>query len=312
MGMKVIKSRDFSSIDTGGVAIALGSFDGLHLGHQAVINKMIKQSRKMGLKSGVFTFYPHPLKILQPGDTPSSILSNRQKRALIGKMGVDYYLEQNFTKDFSKIDYLSFVKNVLINKLQVKSIVIGEDFRFGYKGKGSLKSLKMLGSEFNFSVTGIQTVKKDKIRISSTLIREMIKKGKINILPEFLGRYYALEGLVISGEGRGKRLGFPTANLKLNADYALPPRGVYANFVYCQGKKYKGITNFGFKPTFSSKNYTIEVYIINYSGEELYGKEITIELVDFIRKEMTFNNSAELSEQIRKDVLYTDSLLCYN
>lgn len=311
--MEVIKSSTFDGIKIEpGLVIALGSFDGLHLGHQAIIKETIEKAGKMNLPSGVYTFAPHPLEVLKPALVPPSLISPRQKIEILTNLGIDYYFEQIFTREFSQLDYRTFVKDFLVDRLKIAHIVIGEDFRFGRRGKGDIHSLKKLGREFSFTVTGMETVKIGEQRVSSTTIREMIQRGEISSVPEFFGRYYRLDGKVVHGAGRGQALGIPTANLKLATDYALPPRGVYACYVYFQGKKYRGIANFGVKPTFAGKDYSIEVHILDFPNQDLYGENISIELVDFIREEMTFSSSEELVEQIKKDILYTDSLLCYN
>ena len=310
--MKVIKSLDLAQLQESSIVVALGSFDGLHLGHQAVIRQTIENAQEQGIFSGVYTFSPHPLKIINPAIAPCQIISPQQKIRLLGEMGIDYYFEQHFTPQFARVDYQTFIKNYLVEKLKLKHLVIGEDFRFGKQGRGELTTLEGLGKKYGFSVSGIKTVRHGGVKISSTRIRKLISQGKLSSIPGLLGRYYQIEGRVVPGHGRGKKLGFPTANLEAQTDYVLPPRGVYAVYVNIDNKHYRGLSNFGYNPTFANKEYSIEIHILDFPEREIYGQTISMELVDYIRKEMTFSSSTELAEQIRKDILYTNSLLCYN
>ncbi len=307
--MEVVKSSNFDKTDTLPVAIAIGAFDGLHPGHQAIINKSIKKAKKINIFSGVYSFDPHPLKIINPNQAPPSLISFKQKIEILEKMGIDYYYEQKFTPEFSRISFKNFVKKIILGKLNTRHIVVGHDFKFGYHGTGNINSLRQMGKKYNFEVSVLEPVKIGGHKISSSRIRKLIKKGKINELPKYLGRYYQLEGKVIYGEGRGHKIGIPTANLKLKTDYALPPRGVYAAYVYYNDKKYKAIANFGVKPTFNKSNYSIEIHLINFSGN-IYGIDLIVELISFIRKEIAFNSSTKLVKQIKKDILYTDNVLC--
>ncbi len=310
--MEVIKSSDFNNINIGPIVLAVGTFDGIHLGHQAVINKAREISKGVNLPVGVYTFNPHPLEILKPALAPKSIISSRQKIELLSHFNLDYYLEQTFTIDYARIDYRSFVSDFLIDKFKIAHLVVGEDFHLGNKGKGDLANLKKVGSRLGFDVTGLRNIKKDISRISSTLIRNLIKNGEVDKVIDYLGRYYRLDGKVIRGKGRGHKMGIPTANLKLDADYVLPSGGVYACYVIYKGKKYQGIVNFGNNPTFAGTKLSIEVHILDFDYEDIYNEKISIDLVEHIRKEMTFNSPKQLIEQIEKDILYTQSLLCYN
>lgn len=310
--MEVIKSSNFNEINIGPMVLAVGTFDGMHLGHQAVINKAKKIGKELKIPVGVYTFNPHPLKILKPAIAPKNIVSSRQKIELLSSFDLDYYLEQKFTIEFAATEFSKFVNDYLIEKFKMKHLVVGEDFHLGNKGEGNLSKLKTLGKALFFDVTGIKNIKNDSERISSTLIRQLIEKGKVNKFDDYLGRNYRLDAKIIRGMGRGQKLGFPTANLNLEEDYVLPLKGVYACYVYYNEKKHKGLVNFGNKPTFAGSNYSIEVHILDFEYKELYSEKIAIELLDYIRDEMTFSSSEELVKQIRKDILYTQNLLWYN
>ncbi|MFW6029892.1 MAG: bifunctional riboflavin kinase/FAD synthetase [Halanaerobiales bacterium] len=310
--MEVIKSDDFRNVNIGPLVIAVGTFDGLHRGHQAVINKAIKIAEERNLGIAVYTFNPHPLKVVKPALAPKSIISSRQKIELIANIDIDYYLEQRFTPEFSSIEYQNFIENFLLDKFNMRHLVVGKDFHLGKLGKGSLKNIKEFAKNNNFQVTGIKNIQDFSMRISSTLIRELISNGDLQKASLLLGRLYRMDGKVIKGFGRGQELGFPTANLKLDTDYCLPPVGVYACYVDYNQSKYQGVVNFGYNPTFGGVDYSIEAHILNFDHQDIYDKRISIELVKKIRDEMTFDSSDELVKQINKDVLYTKNLLCYN
>ncbi|MFW6390135.1 MAG: bifunctional riboflavin kinase/FAD synthetase [Halanaerobiales bacterium] len=310
--MEVIKSDDFRNVNIGPLVIAVGTFDGLHRGHQAVINKAIEIAEEKKLGIAVYTFNPHPLKVVKPALAPKSILSSRQKIELMTNFDIDYYLEQKFTAEFSSIEYQNFIDSFLLDKFNMRHLVVGEDFHLGKMGKGTLKNINEFAKNNDFELTVIKNIQDSATRISSTLIRKLISDGELEQVSLLLGRLYRIDGKVIKGFGRGRDLGFPTANLKLDTDYCLPPGGVYACYVYHNSKQYPGVVNFGYNPTFGGINYSIEVHIINFDNQDIYDKKISIELIKKIRDEMTFNSSDNLIKQINKDILYTKNLLCYN
>lgn len=309
--MEVIENPEFIAKNKQKTVIAIGSFDGIHIGHRAIINKTRKIAKKENLPAGVYSFYPHPLKIINPEQAPASLISEEQKVDLLDKMDLDFYFRQKFTPKFSMLKFNEFIKNILVEKINVKHIIVGNDFRFGHRGEGNTDTLKKSGKIYGFKVTILSPVKVKGNKISSSLIRNLIKKGKVEEIPDYFGNYYSLQGTVIPGKGRGKQLGFPTANLELSTDYVLPPDGVYAAYVYYKGKRYPGIANFGHKPTFADNDYSIEIHIFNFS-DNLYNEDLTLELRKFIREEMTFSNPQQLINRIKRDVLYTNNLLCYN
>ena len=307
--MKVITSNSFENTSNEPVVVAIGSFDGLHLGHQKIIQTTIEKAEEKSVKSGVFSFNPHPLQVLRPGSAPSFLLSRNQKIRILNELGLDYYFEQEFTRDFSCIRFEDFIKDILLDKLNVVQIVVGTDFRFGYNGEGNISTLRSLVEKYSFDVTGIEPIEKENEKISSTEIRAMIEKGEIKEVSNYLGRNYCIEGRVVSGAGRGRKFGIPTANLDLTAGYVIPPSGVYACYAHLDNKKYRAIVNFGHNPTFKGENFSIEVHIFDLN-QDLYDKIIEVELVEYIRDEMTFSSPDELIEQINSDILYTKNLLC--
>lgn len=309
--MEVIESLEFNLKNKQEIVVAIGSFDGIHVGHRAIINKTIEIAEEENLPAGVYSFYPHPLKIINPEQAPASLISEEQKVELLDEMDLDYYFRQKFTAKFSMLKFNKFIKNILVEKINVNHIIVGDDFKFGHRGKGTTDALKKSEKKYGFKVTILDPVKVKGKKVSSSLIRNLIKKGRVDEIPDYFGDYYRLQGTVIQGKGRGKQLGFPTANLELTTDYALPPDGVYAAYVYYKGKRYPGIANFGHKPTFADGDYSIEIHIMNFSGN-LYNEILTLELREFIREEKTFSNAQQLVNRIKRDILYTNNLLCYN
>ncbi len=307
--MEVIVSDKFNSINNKPVAIAIGSFDGLHKGHLKIIEKQKQIAQNNNLATGIYSFTPHPLKIINPDKAPGYLLSVNQKINILDNLNLDYLFQQKFTPEFARIEFDKFIKNILINKLNIRYIIVGSDFRFGHKGAGNIDTLKAMASRHNFKVNVVNPLKINEKVVSSSFIRKLIKKGEIAEVSKFLGRNFEIEGKVVKGDGRGKKLGFPTANLKLETNYVLPPGGVYAGKVHFNGQHFRGIGNFGYKPTFSNNNYNIEIHILNFSGN-IYGKRLSFELVNYVREEMCFETKAGLIKQIQDDILYTQRHLC--
>ncbi|MBF8436660.1 bifunctional riboflavin kinase/FAD synthetase [Halanaerobiaceae bacterium Z-7014] len=307
--MKVIYSNEFKEFDGQRSAIAIGSFDGIHRGHQAVINKTKEIARENNLSPAVFSFEPHPRQVLSPDHIPGFITSPEQKVRLLTDLNIDYYFCQEFTKKFAKKDFEEFVENILYKSLNIGHIVVGEDFSFGRGGSGNIEDLKELGEKFDFSVTPLSIINNHGDKISSTKIRHLISRGEMDEVKGLLGRYYTMAGKVVHGDARGAKLGFPTANLSLNTDYVLPAKGVYAGYVNYNGNRLRGVANFGHNPTFTVGEYRIEVFIIDLN-KNLYGEDLEFSLVKYIRPEKKFDNKNDLIEAIKQDVLYSKEVLC--
>ena len=307
--MKVIYSNEFKEFDGQRSAIAIGSFDGIHRGHQAVINKTKEIARENNLSPAVFSFEPHPRQVLSPDHIPGFITSPEQKVKLLTDLNIDYYFCQEFTKKFAKKDFEEFVENILYKSLNIGHIVVGEDFSFGRGGSGSIEDLKELGEKFDFSVTPLSIINNHGEKISSTKIRHLISRGEMDEVKGLLGRYYTMAGKVVHGDARGAKLGFPTANLSLNTDYVLPAKGVYAGYVNYNGNRLRGVANYGHNPTFTVGEYRIEVFIIDLN-KNLYGEDLEFSLVKYIRPEKKFDNKNDLIEAIKQDVLYSKKVLC--
>jgi len=307
--MQVITSKNYNKYKGSNTCLAIGAFDGLHKGHQLIINKAIEEADKKHNPAAVLSFHPHPLEIIAGKTPPPSIVSRRQKISILQEMGVNYYFEQKFDQNFAQLKAEEFINNILIDKLKVDTVVVGDDFRFAYKNEGNVEILKEMGELHQFQTEIISQLHASDDRISSTRIRKLLKKGKIKKAESLLGRPYQLCGKVIHGKKRGRKLGFPTANIKLEANYALPPEGVYAVKVYSGEQEYIGAANLGYNPTFNNQDVSFEIYILDFEGV-LYGKRLCINLIEFIRGEKDFSDKEKLIERMQQDVLYTRRLLC--
>ena len=278
--------------------LAIGNFDGVHLGHQELLKKAYIFSRKLKKKFGIFTFDPLPKDFFNKTD--NRILNVNDKIDIIKKFCADFFIKQNFNRNFSKITHDSFANKILLKKLAVNSIFVGKDFRFGFKRKGNIFFLKKLSKKNNFKIFIINFKKFNKYKISSSKIRSLIQSGKVKLVNKIMGRPWSITGRVIKGKKFGRRIGFPTANIKI-VNQIKPMFGVYSVKVIFNKKIYKGIANFGVRPTFGTSNPVLEV---NVFGKNLnfYNKDIKILFVDFIRKEKKFKDSKMLVSQIKKDI----------
>lgn len=282
-------------------AVALGNFDGVHLGHQYLIEKMINRANEKGLVKTVFTFNNSSLVQFKTNKKNNILLSNEQKITLFENMGVELLYLVDFTDKLMRMPPYEFVKSILVKSLKAKLVVVGFDFKFGYKAQGNGEFLKQVGKEFDFEVEIIEPVTKNNKIVSSSYIRELISIGNIKEANLLLGRPFAISGVVVRGKGRGRGLGFATANLELDINYQVPKFGVYRTYTHIDGKKYLSVTNIGKNPTFDDVGFSIETHIIDFD-ENIYGKKVAIQLIDFIREEIKFDDLNELREQVLNDI----------
>ncbi len=281
--------------------LTLGNFDGVHLGHKAIFQMLKDRAGKKNGTSVVFTFVPHPLSVIAPERAPKLLTTYKEKITLIKKCGIDVIICANFTKEFATLKAEDFVKNVLCKIIEVKEIFIGSNYLFGKGRRGSPELLKSLGKECGFTVTVIDEIKMSDTTFSSSKIRTLVAKGKVDEASKFLGRLYSVEGMVISGAQRGKSLlKTPTANLS-TANELLPKDGVYAVTVELDKKTYGGATNIGYNPTFKDKKFSFETHILDFDGE-LLGRTLKVNFIKRIRDEMKFSNVKELGIQLKKDL----------
>ncbi len=283
--------------------VTIGNFDGVHKGHQALFHQVIERAEEINGTSVVITFEPHPLRALGYGGPPL-ITRKDQKMELISATGVDKIICIPFTKEFASITAADFIEKFLIEKIGMKTIIVGPDYTFGKNREGDISFLeeqaKIKGFELIVPDWILDSEKGEK-RISSTRIRELVMEGNVHDTPKFLGRYYQIRGKVVKGRERGgSQLGFPTANIKLY-DELCPKMGVYAVMVECVAGKFKGVANIGYSPTFDDHIFTIEVHILDFA-EDIYNTRIRVNMIKRLRDEKKFSGIDELSNQIKADI----------
>lgn len=281
--------------------IALGNFDGVHLGHQALIKKAVEISKEKHLKVGVFSFSNHP-KNLTSDKEVKNIAYQDEKANLMESLGVDYLFNIEFTPEIMRTLPVDFINGILIEKFNMKHAVCGFNYHFGFKGEGDTNLLIEIGSHKGYEVSCMEPVTVDGDVVSSTLIRGLIKAGEMEDVKKFLGRNYDIEGEVVVGNRLGRTLGFPTSNITVDEKMVTPPNGVYITYCIYNGVKYPSITNVGVKPTIGNYKKNMETHIFNFD-KELYGKVIRVEFVKMTREEVKFSSVDELSRQIAKDCL---------
>jgi riboflavin kinase/FMN adenylyltransferase len=281
--------------------LTLGNFDGVHLGHQSIFRILTDRARKKKGTSIVFTFVPHPLSVIAPERAPKLLTTYKDKIKLIERSGIDVIICTHFTKNFAKISAEDFVREILCKTLNVREVFIGSNYLFGKGRKGSPELLKKIGGQCGFDVTIVEEIKIGDVTLSSSQIRRLIAKGKVDEASRFLGRRYSVEGIVIEGAKRGKSLlNIPTANL-VTANELLPKDGVYAVTVDIDNTSFGGATNIGYNPTFTDKKFSFETHVLDFSGK-LLGKTLRVHFVKRIRDEMKFSSVEDLKAQMNKDI----------
>ncbi|WP_340136761.1 bifunctional riboflavin kinase/FAD synthetase [Flavobacterium psychrophilum] len=279
----------------------LGTFDGVHLGHQKIISRLLNNTQNKHLESVVLTFSQHPRSVLQVESNIKLLNTNAEKIALLEKKGIDNLIIHPFDASFSELTGEDFVKNILVDQLNIKKIIIGYDHRFGKNRASDIHDLIYFGKKYHFDVEQISAKEIDEISISSTKIRKAIQDANIKLANQYLGYNYLFAGNVIRGQQLGRTIGFPTANISIeNTQKIIPKNGVYIVEGSWQGKNHQGMMNIGTKPTVDGKNTTIEVHFFNLN-EDLYNLEITISVCEFIRAEVKFNSIEELKRQLQQD-----------
>lgn len=297
--MRIIENTSSFQIK-GPSAVTIGKFDGNHIGHSKIIQKVI-EAKKEGLIAVVFTFDPSPVTFFTGIDS-KELSTREEKRLQFELMGVDILIEYPLNHITAKIDPLSFIENILVKQIKVKKIIAGKDVSFGYKGKGNSQLLLQNQKKYQYQVEIVEKVTLDNRNISSTYVREEVEKGNMELVAKLLGKPYAISGIVVEGNKIGRKIGMPTVNIIPTKHKLLPPKGVYFSRVFYDAKWYDGITNIGHKPTVSNQKVIgIESFIYNFSNN-IYGREITVELLFFRRPEMKFQNMEELKKQMEEDV----------
>lgn len=306
--MKVLRGYKGVSDEFKGAVATIGNFDGVHLGHQQIFRKIVREARQCQSKSVVITFDPHPKSVLHPEKRPFYLLTTLdEKLKLIKSLEIDGVMLIPFSLEFSKTTATDFVCRILWEQLRIKKIFIGHDYTFGRGKEGNEEFLARYGKKLGFRVDVTNAVKVGDIIISSTRIRNAICDGDVRLAGSLLGRPYNLKGSVAGGYKRGTQLGFPTANLDPEK-LLLPREGVYAVVVELNGKRYQGVLNIGRNPTFGNENLTVELHILDFS-DDIYGEKLELFFIDRIREEIRFDNPESLADQIRSDVAQARTVL---
>ena len=280
--------------------VAIGNFDGVHVGHQILFRKTAQLAKENGGTAIAFTFEPHPLKILAPDKVPPLLTTFRKKMELIEECGIDLVVCADFTRQFSDQHPREFAHDILVKRIEVKEVVVGFDYAFGRGREGTVRYLKQMGEEYGFRTHIIDPVKLNGHLVSSSYVRELVEDGKVEAAGEFLGRHYSIPGPVIEGYKTGQKIGFPTANLDTSR-VQIPGIGVYAVSIKHQDAKYNGVVNVGFNPTFNRDTLSVEAHIFDFEGK-IYGQEIEVIFIRRIRNEVKFKSAGQLVEQIKKDI----------
>ena len=298
--MQIVRHPDPHAPKLQGSVVTMGNFDGIHLGHQALIDGAVEDARSSRMPSVVLTFEPHPLQVLAPERAPKMLLSHKDKMELLRSLGVDVVMIQHFDLQFAKLAAEEFVRVVLLDRLKAAKIWVGKDLRFGQGRKGGVDDLLRWGTEAGFQVGIVEPILVDGVRVSSSRIRQLITDGKVDGARSLLGRYHFVSGRVVTGHQRGHDLGFPTANISGRTE-VLPADGIYATLLHLGERTLLSVSSVGLNPTFGAGPRTIESHILNFH-EDIYGAHVKLAFVKKIRDEKKFASTDELVNQIRGDV----------
>jgi riboflavin kinase / FMN adenylyltransferase len=291
--------------------VTIGSFDGVHRGHQEIIHHMVVKAHALNIPVVVITFYPHPITVLRGNKSPFYLTTIEERANLLGDLGVDYVITLEFTHELAELSAYSFMK-MLWNQLHIKQLWIGYDFALGKNREGNFQRLSDIGKGLGYEVEKFNPFNIGGQIVSSSRIRMLIKDGMVEEAAQLLGRNYSITRPIIHGNGRGRNLGFPTANLEPCTECIIPGNGIYATLTYFEGCQYFSATNVGFRPTFDSQPPTpvIEVYILDFD-QDIYGKQLKLEFVRFLRPEMRFSSIEELKDQMTRDAFTAREVLIH-
>ncbi|MCH4072825.1 bifunctional riboflavin kinase/FAD synthetase [Pseudoramibacter sp.] len=290
-----------------GIVMALGFFDGVHKGHQALLKKTLEVSNEENLESSVMTFKKHPLNLIFPSYAPDLITTNDEKINLIRSFGIQHVYLNDFNERLMNLSSENFIRDYLLKKYNLKHLVVGFNYTFGYKGAGTVETLKKYGKKYHIGISVVPPCIIDGEPVSSTRIRELIKSGKVDEVEPLLGRYYQVKGSIVKGKGLGHQFGVPTANLKLKNKVILPSPGVYYTSIILHNRTFDGLTNLGSNPTFKQHPYSIETYIYDFD-EDIYNQTMVIIFKKKIRDEIKFDSVNDLMDRIKSDINYIDKI----
>jgi riboflavin kinase/FMN adenylyltransferase len=288
--------------------VTIGVFDGVHRGHQSIVGRAVERARDTGQPAVVLTFDPHPSEVVRPGSHPPVLTPLRRRADILEQLGVDVLCVQPFTPEVSRQQPDEWVHEVLLERLHAAAVVVGENFRFGHKAVGDLGTLRTLGRTFGFATEGVPLLRDDDVTLSSTFVRSSIDAGDVAQAARALGRPHRVDGIVVRGEGRGRQLGYPTANVRSERHVAVPADGIYAGWAVLRGLRLPAAISVGTNPTFEGKERTVEAYILDFDSD-IYGVELGVEFVERLRGMERFDRVEDLVAQMGRDVERTREVL---
>ena len=298
--MQVYHQIDDAGLSPAASVVTMGNFDGIHLGHQALVLRSLEEARRRNVASVVLTFDPHPLKVLAPTRAPRLILTPEDKIELLQDLGIEVVINQRFDASFASLDAEEFVRRFIVNRLKAKKIWVGRDLRFGHGRNGDVEQLVRWGEELGFEVGIVEPILVNGVRVSSSQIRQAIEAGRVDEARSLLGRYHFISGTVVEGNRRGRDLGYPTANIA-SCTEVIPSDGIYATLFHIGQERWLSVSSIGVNPTFGAGPRTVESYILNFD-RDIYGKKTKLAFVKKIREEKKFADAASLIAQIQEDV----------
>jgi riboflavin kinase / FMN adenylyltransferase len=304
--MEIFRHIEEPKLSASRTVVTLGNFDGVHLGHQALIRHTVEEGKRLGVPSVVLTFEPHPLKLLAPARAPKLILLHKDKMRLFQSFGVDIVVIQNFDESFAALEAPDFVRSFLVERLRSKKLWVGRDLRFGKGRKGTVENLVQWGTRYDFEVGMVEPIVVDQERVSSSRIRQLVEEGRVEEATPLLGRYHFVSGKVVSGHRRGRELGFPTANIA-SRNEVLPQDGIYATLLQIGEESLSSVSSVGVNPTFGPAARTIESFVLNFD-RSIYGESVRLSFVKRIREEKKFDSVEQLISQMRGDVTAAQSI----
>jgi riboflavin kinase/FMN adenylyltransferase len=299
--VKVFRSIDSYPKSKRNAVITIGTFDGVHIGHQKIIEQLNALKSAESDVSMILTFFPHPRRVLDQSNDIKMLTTMEEKTRLLENFGLDHLIVEPFTPEFSRLTALEFVRDILVNRLSLKKLVIGYDHHFGRNREGNFEQLKEFGELYGFEVIEIPAQTIESVSVSSTKVRKAIEAGELKTANSYLGYPYRLTGDIVKGQGLGRKLNFPTINLQVEEDYKLiPAKGVYAVKVRISEKEVLGMMNIGFRPTVGGNGRTIEIHLLDFKGD-LYGQRLQVDVLDRLRDEQKFESVEALTAQLKID-----------
>lgn len=307
--MELLAGLDALPLSSGPSVVTVGFFDGVHLGHRAVLARTVEQARARRARAVAVTFDRHPAEVLRPGEVPRVLTTVERKAALVAETGIDVLVVLTFDRDFSLMSAEAFVREVLVGGAHAVHAVMGANFRFGYRARGSVDVLPAIGRPLGMTAEAVALVELDGRTVSSTSIREALSGGDLAWPTRALGRRFVLDGEVVTGHGRGSGLGYPTANLRTEPRLLLPGRGIYAGVAEHRGRRYRAAIDVGTNPTFGVEPLHVEAFLLGYEGPDLPGEPLAIEFWERLRDEVRYERIEDLVDAIERDVRRTREIV---